>query len=168
MGSVGDFVWQNNRRTRHNWPHRRARNRYVLPELSMRILHVLADIKLPFGSPGCLMYYAGGHIWRYWIPSMIFEPILFLLAIGRLAWTIRATATKPSPVLTMLIRDSIVYFGGEIVTIMSNLIVLTAARVSPRLLTVRSSIAESSIPRSPQAYTICDFCWVCGFLCQKA
>ena len=57
--------------------------------------------------------------------------MLFLLAVGRLPHAVRTSGNNPSQVLTVLIRDSVVYFGGEMSAVIANAIMSGAARVSP-------------------------------------
>ena len=96
------------------------------------------------GVPGGLEYHPS-DVWRFWIPSLIFEPMLFLLAVGRLPDAIRTSTNEPSQMLRLLIRDSMVYFGGEMAVILINAITFSVARVSSLPRTLNCSPLEQKL-----------------------
>ncbi|KAF8521107.1 hypothetical protein BU17DRAFT_65066 [Hysterangium stoloniferum] len=48
----------------------------------------------------------------YWVPSMTFESILLLLALWKTVLEARKAMLKSSKLMVVLIRDSVLYFGG--------------------------------------------------------
>lgn len=78
--------------------------------------------------PGCLPDHVGAFQWAYWIPCLAFELVLVLLVLAKL---VRVTCAKNRPplVLTVLLRDSILYYGGVLVIVVCNLVTWTSVRV---------------------------------------
>ena len=77
---------------------------------------------------GCLPNHSGRNQWTYWLPGLVFEFTLFSLAIARLVQAARARNKAPR-VLTVLLRDSILFYGGALSTMACGLIVWASARV---------------------------------------
>ena len=59
---------------------------------------------------------------------LIFESIIFGLAMAKVWQTAREKWRTPG-VLVVLLRDSVVYFGGVFVIIFTNLVINASARV---------------------------------------
>ena len=78
---------------------------------------------------GCLPDYGNARAWLYWVPAVIFETVLVVLALAKLK-DISRFENAPSPILEVLIRDSLVYFAGVLAIILSNLFAFALARVS--------------------------------------
>ena len=77
---------------------------------------------------GCLLNNPSDHSWAYYVPMLIFESILFLLAIAKACQTARQEWHTPK-ILVVLLRDSVVYFGGVLAIILTNLVIIFTARV---------------------------------------
>ena len=90
-----------------------------------------AVIRLPpgFDFPGCLPENVSASQWTYWIPSALFELTLVLLAARKLIQVAR-TRNRAPRILAVLLRDSVIYFGGIFATILCTLVTWTSARVS--------------------------------------
>ena len=90
-----------------------------------------AVIRLPpgFDFPGCLPENVSSSQWTYWIPSALFELTLVLLAARKLIQVAR-TRNRAPRILAVLLRDSVIYFGGIFATILCTLVTWTSARVS--------------------------------------
>ena len=76
-----------------------------------------------------LMQIAPSHAWAFWVPPIVFESVLLVLAIVKAAQVAHQEAPT-SKILGVLIRDSVVYFGGTLSIILVNLVIYTVARVS--------------------------------------
>ena len=68
------------------------------------------------------------HMWARWVPQLGFESIVFGLAIVKTVQVARNGPHTPK-VLVVLLRDSVVYFGGILAILIANLAVYAAARV---------------------------------------
>ena len=66
--------------------------------------------------------------WALWVQSLAFESAAFGLAMFKVFQTARETWRTPK-VLIVLLRDSVVYFGGIFAILCTNMIVTTTARV---------------------------------------
>lgn len=71
---------------------------------------------------GCIPGSIASYAWAYWIPVLIFESVLFTLS---LAMSIKQSLSdKSSPYLMrVLLRDSVIYFGGALGSILMNFVV---------------------------------------------
>ena len=78
--------------------------------------------------PGCLPNHIGGTQWAYWVPGFIFEFTLFTLAIVKLLQTAHAQ-NKPPRVMAVLLRDSVLYYGGVLSTMICGLVTWSTVRV---------------------------------------
>lgn len=83
-----------------------------------------------FGLPGCLPDHVSATQWRYWVPGATFELTLVSLAVAKLFQVARAKNSPPR-LLQVLLRDSVLYFGGFFATLLCSLVIWTCARVSP-------------------------------------
>jgi len=69
--------------------------------------------------PGCAPTNIPLWSWWYWVPSMTFESICLLLALWKTMETHR-NEYKSSNILIILLRDSILYFGGVTLITIAN------------------------------------------------
>ena len=60
-------------------------------------------------------------VWPPWIPQLVFEGAIFLLALFKVFQTAREEG-QPPRVLAVILRDSLVYFGGTLVIIILFLV----------------------------------------------
>lgn len=90
---------------------------------------------LPPPFPTCFGGIPDKHIWTYWVPMLSFEIVLFATALVKAFAVAREESYTPR-ILTVLLRDSIAYFGGVGAIAVTNLVVWSAARVSPGLLLI--------------------------------
>ena len=58
-----------------------------------------------------------------------FESVLFLLAVAKSVQVARSESNTPR-ILAILLRDSVLYFGGVIAVILTNLIIWAFVRVN--------------------------------------
>jgi len=70
---------------------------------------------------GCAPLNIPTWCWVYWLPSVIFESILFLLALWKTILEARVKASRASPLMHVLLRDSVIYFGGIVIWSILNL-----------------------------------------------
>ena len=97
--------------------------------------HVSASkvLGLPPPFPACFGGTLHKRIWVCWLPMLAFDGILFALAVVKAIKVAREDS--PSPILlTVLLRDSVVYFGGASAIAVTNLVVWVAARVRTTML----------------------------------
>lgn len=92
------------------------------------ILMLAPGLILPPEFPGCIPVIKDTYIWAYWVPMAAFESVLFLLAIIKSVQVARAESNTPR-VLAILLRDSVLYFGGVIAVILTNLVFWAGVRV---------------------------------------
>ena len=61
----------------------------------------------------------------YWVPVVVFESTVFVLAFAKAVAAVlqRRTSGDPPRLLIILLRDSIVYFGGLLAVVLANLLV---------------------------------------------
>ena len=85
--------------------------------------------ELPSSFPGCIPEFEDTYTWAYWVPMAAFESVLFVLAIAKSIHIARSESNTPK-VLTVLLRDSVLYFGGVMFVILTNLIIWASVRVS--------------------------------------
>ena len=99
----------------------------VLPELVIPADICVAVTLLP-QFPGCIPTNPSTHTWAYWVPMLAVESILFLLASVKAFDVARKNLHTPK-ILAVLLRDSILYFGGVMAIILANLMIWSLARV---------------------------------------
>ena len=100
------------------------------PAGSHNVLLIIDAVKgLPPPLPTCFGGVPDKNVWTYWVPMLSFESILFAAALFKAFKVTREEAFTPR-ILTVLLRDSIAYFGGVGAIAVTNLVVWTAARVS--------------------------------------
>ena len=85
-----------------------------------------------FKIPGCLPenVTVGATTWTYWVPAAVFELTLVVLGVAKFVQAAGSGNRQPR-IMSILLRDSIVYFGGMWSTILCCLCVWMSARVSP-------------------------------------
>ena len=71
------------------------------------------------------------HMWAYWVPMLVFESISIVLAVNKSVKIVR-TSGGPPQVLTVLFRDSVLYFGGILAIVVANVAICSTAQVRPR------------------------------------
>jgi len=84
-------------------------------------------MNLPPGFPGCFGVNSEPFNYAYWIPTIIFESVLFLLAIYKSIEIAQESATTPN-LMFILIRDSVIFYGGMFAVVMTNCIVWAVGR----------------------------------------
>ena len=67
-------------------------------------------------------------MWMYWLPILVFESTLFILAVIK-AFRAAQDISKTPRILAVLLKDSITYFGGIFAIIVANLAIDAFARV---------------------------------------
>jgi len=93
------------------------------------ISSTLQATKLLPGMHGCM---AGNHAsfaWSFWVPSLAFESTLLFLALVKFVQEVQA-GSKPPHLMVVLLRDSALYFGVVVASIIVNLVMWTVARPS--------------------------------------
>ncbi|KAK7685915.1 hypothetical protein QCA50_010722 [Cerrena zonata] len=85
------------------------------------------NIHLPL--PGCFLLNTQKFAFTYWFPMITFESTLFILAIIKSVRQAMKDTTTPH-LMFILLRDSIVYFGGMLAVVLANCIVWAAGRES--------------------------------------
>ena len=83
---------------------------------------------LPSPYPTCFGGTPNTRGWSYWLPVLSFETFLFIAAFTKVVQVAREGWYRPS-ILTVLFRDSVVYFGGIFALALVNLVVWAADRV---------------------------------------
>ena len=87
--------------------------------------------RLPGYSTGCtLQLLDAGRLWTAFVPLLIFESILLALAVVKVVDTARRGSGTPR-ILGILLRDSIIYFGGIFSIVLTNLVIYWTGRVRP-------------------------------------
>ena len=86
-------------------------------------------LDLPLQFPGCIPNEPIKHLWAYWIPRVVFEMMLVILVFLKVLDAARDSTYAPR-VLIVLLRDSVVYFGGMLAVVLINLAIWASARVS--------------------------------------
>lgn len=82
------------------------------------------------GTTGCVPGHWVLRPWVYWIPATVLENILFLLvAVKSVRCAVGMEQYNPD-LLMVLLRDSVVYFGGLCTILTANIIIWTVGRVS--------------------------------------
>lgn len=77
------------------------------------------DSSLP---KGCIPVNIPRWCWAYWVPPVTFDTILLFLALWKTVrvFIIRDSALQPPLLVTVLLRDSFLYFGGVIISTLAN------------------------------------------------
>lgn len=96
--------------------------------------HTLAHIMtvtgdMPSVISGCLAQVGERHKGIYWMPVMVFESVIVALAAAKVIKVYRDKEAAPH-VLAVILRDSVIYFGGVLVLVVTNVIIWEVARVS--------------------------------------
>ncbi|TFY60837.1 hypothetical protein EVJ58_g4897 [Rhodofomes roseus] len=88
------------------------------------VIYNLKDITLSIDIPvsGCVAVGIKQWAWAYWVPVMIWEALLLVLSLYRSAQQAREEAGTPH-LMVVLLRDSVLYFGGALASILANFIV---------------------------------------------
>ena len=97
------------------------------------LTHLYTAMALPPSFTGCVPNNPSDHTWAYWIPMLVFETTLCVLAIVKSVQIARAQLYT-SKVLSTMLRDTVAYFGGILVIIIANFVIWFAARVSAHIL----------------------------------
>ena len=67
----------------------------------------------------------------YWAPKLVFETVMFVLACVKAVQTnLLRRQVDPPRILVILLRDSVVHFGGMLAVILANFLLWTFAKVS--------------------------------------
>ncbi len=117
------------------------------------ILNNITAADLPEILPGCIPDHVVSWAWAYWLPMLVFESGLFLLAIFRLLQLgFYKCDKRTSNLLVVLLRDSVMYFGGVLAVILANFVAWKASRVSGRVYAVKHSadVLSSNYGRLPR------------------
>jgi len=72
--------------------------------------------------PGCAPTNIPEWCWAYWIPTVVFESTLFLLALYKTVQEANGSMTRPSRLMVVLLRDSVMYFGGVMIWSLANFV----------------------------------------------
>jgi len=70
---------------------------------------------------GCLPSNIKPYAWTFWMPMLIFETILLAMSIFR-SVVLAANDWQTRRLVFVLLRDSVVYFGGVILAILANVV----------------------------------------------
>ena len=65
------------------------------------------------------------YAWAYWVPTMIWETLLLVLSLYKSVQQTRREEGTPH-LMVVILRDSILYFGGALATILANFIIWRA------------------------------------------
>ena len=85
-------------------------------------------LHLPPQFPGCVPVDFSPHMWAYWVPLLSFQTVLFVLAMAQVLIEARREWNTPK-LLVVMLRDSLVYFGGMLAIILANVMIWATARV---------------------------------------
>ena len=83
---------------------------------------------MPVHGPSCAVTIPSEHFWAYWIPITALEFVLFSLAVFKAVEIARKELGTPR-ILEVLLRDSVMYFGGILAIIIANLVLYRLAKV---------------------------------------
>ncbi|KAJ3518841.1 hypothetical protein NM688_g9384 [Phlebia brevispora] len=90
----------------------------------------LQTAHLPAPFTGCIPTHIAPWVWIYWLPMSIFESCLFLLAVAKAAQLTYTGEGRAPSLLVVLLRDSIIFYGGVLSVILTNFIVWKVGRPS--------------------------------------
>lgn len=79
---------------------------------------------------GCLPENRARSPWAYFIPMTIFETLVFLLMLTKALSDFMKSDMRTSSLMNVLVRDSVVAFGGTLAWILTNLVIWAIGRVS--------------------------------------
>lgn len=79
--------------------------------------------------PGCFLVNTESFAYAYWFPMITFEMTLFVLAIIRSIQFALDDTTTPH-LMFVLLRDSIMYFGGMVAVVLANCVIWAVGRES--------------------------------------
>ncbi|KZT64147.1 hypothetical protein DAEQUDRAFT_732999 [Daedalea quercina L-15889] len=110
------------------------------------VIYALQDWALPMDitTPGCAATGIKPWAWVYWIPIMIWEALLLALSLYRSAQQAREEAGTPR-LMIILLRDSILYFGGALASILANFIVWKVQVIALFFALIPVNIALNSV-----------------------
>lgn len=111
----------------------------------------MIDLELPSSLPvtGCVAWNIKPYAWAYWVPTMIWESLLLALSLYKSARQAREEAGTPH-LMVVILRDSILYFGGALATILANFIIWRAQVCIPYC--IRSRRVSTSSDASPRLW----------------
>ncbi|KAH8114191.1 hypothetical protein DFH11DRAFT_1769465 [Phellopilus nigrolimitatus] len=97
----------------------------VILGLALRRIVSIAPLRgifpADFPLSGCFPEYVPSYFYSYWIPSLIFESILFVLMTINFVRCIRGQKTA-IPLLNQFFRDGTVYYAVIFVTLLTNVL----------------------------------------------
>lgn len=71
---------------------------------------------------GCAAWNIKPYAWAYWVPTMVWEALLLVLSLYKSAQLAKEEEGTPR-LMVVILRDSILYFGGALATILANFII---------------------------------------------
>ncbi|KAJ3557048.1 hypothetical protein NM688_g1684 [Phlebia brevispora] len=78
---------------------------------------------------GCIPVHSLIHTWAYWIPMVFFHGLLFLLILVKIGYILSQDGKTSNPgLMKVLLRDSVVSFGGALAFIVLNLVIWSVGR----------------------------------------
>lgn len=86
---------------------------FILSQVPPQVVH---------GITGCIPASIVPYAWAYWIPVFFFESVLFVLSAYKCLQYARED-TKRTYLMRVLLRDSIMYFGGVLSAILLNFVI---------------------------------------------
>ncbi|KAF9804284.1 hypothetical protein IEO21_09438 [Rhodonia placenta] len=86
---------------------------FILSQVPPQVVH---------GITGCIPASIVPYAWAYWIPVFFFESVLFVLSAYKCLQYARED-TKSPYLMRVLLRDSIMYFGGVLSAILLNFVI---------------------------------------------
>jgi len=91
------------------------------------VAHQFQPVPLPPGFTGCIPTHIPPYAWVYWLPMLIMEIVMFGLSAIRSAESMRSRMRLPF-IMSVLFRDSVIYFAGVMGSVVVNFVVWKAAR----------------------------------------
>ncbi|KAI0792499.1 hypothetical protein C8Q75DRAFT_753174 [Abortiporus biennis] len=83
----------------------------------------LQTVSLPLGFTGCVPTHVESYAWSFWLPMIIYESTVFLLAISKAIRMANGRPTRRSNFTYILFRDSILYFAPVLAVMLTNCII---------------------------------------------
>lgn len=83
------------------------------------LLRVSNILDTTFGSTGCVPIDIPRWCWTYWVPALTFDSTLFLLSLLKTIHVSR-DPVQQSSLLSVLLRDSFLYYGGVMMVALAN------------------------------------------------
>lgn len=114
--------------------------------LIAEVIYNLKDITLPadITISTCVAVGIKKWAWAYWVPVMVWESLLLALSLYRSAQQAREEAGTPR-LMAVLLRDSVLYFGGALASILANFIVWRAQVMALFFALIPVNIALNSV-----------------------